>query len=319
MGDFCLQNHRREPAPPYGQLQKLRAARACPLPQENLRRAYAGFSSPSSARPTVYALLASRGRRPARARSPAAQVERGRQARGGQGARPGRCHEGRPLSESAHITVTVTCLPPWSQRPQSQHQLSGPEQSTQCTCREGTVCHATGRPALAGRRLAPSASSAARPCSREEGRGSPRGGGLRLRPPVPATHIPAEARGGWVPTAAEGARSLMVAEAVRAAAVAEAGWPPLWDHALGAECLSGSPCPEPGPGLHAGLRWVSVGGWAGTRTRGKLTRQAEPHRRACPLPETRRLSRLHLPVAPVCQAVGQALMGGRKLTGPREG
>lgn len=157
------------------------------------------------------------------------------------------------------------------------------------------------------------------PCSREEGRGSPRGGGLRLRPPVPATPIAAEARGGWVPTVAEGARSLMVAEAVRAAAVAEAGWPPLWDHALGAEWLSGPPCPEPGPGLHAGLRWVSVGGWAGTRTRGKLTRQAEPHRRACPLPETRRLSRLHLPVAPVCQAVGQALMGGRKLTGPREG
>lgn len=123
------------------------------------------------------------------------------------------------------------------------------------------------------------------------------------------TH-PRRGRGGWVPT---------VAEAVRAAAVAEAGWPPLWDHALGAECLSGPPCPEPGPGLHAGLRWVSVGGWAGTRTRGKLTRQAEPHRRACPLPETRRLSRLHLPVAPVCQAVGQALMGGRKLTGPREG
>lgn len=97
MGDFCLQNHRREPAPPYGQLQKLRAARACPLPQENLRRAYAGFSSPSSARPTVYALLASRGRRPARARSPAAQVERGRQAGGdrepGRGAatKDGRC------------------------------------------------------------------------------------------------------------------------------------------------------------------------------------------------------------------------------------
>lgn len=154
-----------------------------------------------------------------RVRAPRPPRWRGAGRPGGQGAWPGRCHEGRPLSESAHITVTVTCLPPWSQRPQSQHQLSGPERSTQCTCREGTVCHATGRPALAGRRLTPSASSAARPCSREEGRGSPRGGGLRLRPPVvPATPIAAEARGGWVPTVAEGARSLMVAEAVRAAA-----------------------------------------------------------------------------------------------------